>query len=204
MQNKVYILNGHVRWDASPGELNRSAVSFMRDVLNNRGYIVRTGAVDGPYDIDREIELHRWADFLIYQFPVNLMGLPWKAKKYMEEISMAGLDGRLANGDGRSAGAPDKNYGMGGALTGTRSMMSVTFNAPKAAFENPDEPFFRGKSIDDLLYPQHCNFRFLGVEPLPTFAFFDVMKNPTIDADFERLRGHLHHHFAPAAAGVAV
>jgi modulator of drug activity B len=30
----------------------------------------------------------------------------------------------------------------------------------------------------------HLNFKFFGMEPLPTFACFDVMKNPDIENDF--------------------
>ena len=130
------------------------------------------------YDVDTEIAKHQWADIIILQFPVNWMGVPWILKKYMDEIYTAGMDGRLCNGDGRTAEAPKANYGMGGTLVGTRYMLSVTFNAPAEAFDDPAEPFFQGASVDDLLAMVHYNAKFFGMTPLPTFSAHDVMKNP--------------------------
>ena len=73
-------------------------------------------------------------------------------------------------------------------------MLSLTFNAPEEAFNDSDD-FFEGKSIDELYFPQHMNFKFFGMIPLPTFACFDVMKNPNIDQDFSRLQKHLEDNF---------
>lgn len=56
-------------------------------------------------------------------------------------------------GDGRTTEAPKDNYGMGGTLTGKKYMLSVTFNAPSEAFNDPEQPFFAGRSVDDLCCP---------------------------------------------------
>ena len=53
---------------------------------------------------------------------------------------------------------------------------------------------FGGRSVDDLVWPQHMNFRFFSMEPLPIFAAHDVMKNPAVDADFARFDAHLDAH----------
>ena len=74
-------------------------------------------------------------------------------------------------------------------------MLSLTFNAPAEAFNAPDEYLFQGKSVDDLFFPAHMNFRFFGMEPMKTFACHDVMKNPEIERDFERLEDHLNDQF---------
>ena len=74
-------------------------------------------------------------------------------------------------------------------------MLSLTLNAPEVAFNKSDEYLFQGKSVDDLFFPMHMNFRFFGMEPLPTFACFDVMKNADIDADFARFEKHIQSHF---------
>ncbi|MEO1421353.1 MAG: NAD(P)H-dependent oxidoreductase, partial [Pseudomonadota bacterium] len=79
----------------------------------------------------------------------------------------------------------------GGALSDTKYMLSATLNAPAEAFEDPSEPFFGGASLDDLLLPVHLNAKFFGMKALPTFAAFDVMKNPDIERDFQRLGQHL-------------
>ena len=85
---------------------------------------------------------------------------------------------------------------LGGTLNGKSYMLSVTFNAPKEAFDDTSEPFFAGGSVDDLLRPMHLNAKFFAMQPLPTFAAFDVMKNPEIEADFARFDAHLKTTFA--------
>ena len=156
---------------------------------------MRVTTVAEGYDANAEVESHVWADTVIMQFPVNWMGVPWSFKRYMDEVFTVGMDGRLTNGDGRTPEAPKENYGMGGSLTGTKYMLSVTFNAPRETFDDASEPFFEGGSVDDLLRPMHLNARFFDMTPLPTFAAFDVMKNPQVEHDFERYRSHLKEFF---------
>ncbi len=45
------------------------------------------------------------------------------------------------------------------------------------------------------LIPTHMNFRFFGMEPLPTFACYDVLKNPDVENDFRRFDEHIAKHF---------
>ncbi|MBB4265732.1 NAD(P)H-dependent oxidoreductase [Roseospira visakhapatnamensis] len=194
--SRILILNGHQPYPFSKGALNATLVERARDALSALGHEVRVTRVAEGYDVEQEIDTHVWADTVILQFPVNWMGVPWPLKRYMDEVYTTGMDGRLATGDGRRADAPTANYGMGGALDGTTYMLSVTFNAPREAFDNPAEPFFAGGGVDDLLRPVHLTARFLAMAPLPTFAAFDVMKNPRIEADLARFDAHLTAVFA--------
>ena len=73
--------------------------------------------------------------------------------------------------------------------------MSLTLNAPEGSFNNPDQAFFGGRGLDDLFWPMHLNFQFFGMEAMETFACYDVMKNPSIEKDFERFTAHLGKHF---------
>ena len=189
--SKILILNGAQPYAFAPGGLNATLAKRAKDRLEAQGHEVRLTTVAESYDVEAEVENHRWADTVIMQFPVNWMGVPWSFKKYMDEVFTVGMDGRLTNGDGRTPEAPKENYGMGGSLGGTKYMLSVTFNAPREAFDDPSEPFFQGGSVDDLLRPMHLNARFFDMTPLPTFAAFDVMKNPEIEADFARFDAHL-------------
>ncbi len=195
--SKIFILNGAQPYDFAPGKLNASFVERATRILTDMGHTLRATASAEDYNVDTEVENHQWADTVIMQFPVNWMGAPWSFKKYMDEVYTAGMDGRLCNGDGRTAQAPKKNYGMGGTLTGTKFMLSCTLNAPSEAFDDPTEPFFSGISLDDLLAPVHLNAKFFGMTPLPTFAAHDVMKNPELDRDFARFDAHISAHFQP-------
>ena len=49
----------------------------------------------------------------------------------------------------------------------------------------------------------HLNFRFFGLDSLPTFACYDVLKNPQIEEDFARFDRHLQEHFPQVAAAVS-
>ncbi len=194
----ILIINGHQPYPFSEGRLNAALVERARAQLTAWGHTLRVTSVAEGYAIEAEIESHRWADTIIMQFPANWMGVPWSLKKYMDEVYSAGMDGRLCDGDGRSRKDPSRQYGSGGTLSGRSYMLSLTFNSPAEAFDDPGQYLFGGRSVDDLMFPQHMNFRFFDMTPLPTFAAYDVMKNPQIEADFARFDAHLASHFAPA------
>lgn len=196
--SNILILNGTQPYEFAPGKLNASLTDKARDLLTGLGHSVRVTTIAEGYDPATEIENHLWADTIIMQFPVNWMGIPWVFKKYLDEVYTAAIDGRFSNGDGRTEEAPTANYGMGGVLHDKTYMLSATFNAPVEAFDNPAEPFFAGDSVDDLLKPLHLTARFMAMKPLPTFAAYDVMKNPSIAADFARFEDHLKSTFGQA------
>ncbi len=197
--SKILIINGHQPYPFAKGELNATFVSRAESLLRAQGHELQLTRVAEDYDVDAEVEKHVWADVILMQFPVNWMGVPWSFKKYMDEVYTAGMDRRLCNGDGRQASAPKANYGLGGTRTDTQYLLSVTFNAPKEAFDDPNETFFGGGSVDDLLRPMHLNAKFFGMQALPTFSSHDVMKNPDIESDLARFDDHLRRVFDPAA-----
>jgi len=189
--NKVFVINAHEVYDFSKGELNRTLIEMALDHLHVSGYETQVTTMQDAWEVDAEIEKHQWADALLLQTPVNWMGVPWTFKKYMDYVYSFGMNGRLCDGDGRTRNDPSKQYGTGGTLTGKKYLISLTFNAPNNAFGDPSQTFFEGKTVDDLFWPMHLNFRFFGMEALPTFACYDVMKNPDIENDFVRYRQHL-------------
>ncbi|MEO1128818.1 MAG: NAD(P)H-dependent oxidoreductase [Planctomycetota bacterium] len=189
--NKVFVINAHQEYEFSKGELNRALTEMALEHFQSSGYETRLTTMKDDWSVDAEIENHQWADAVLIQTPVNWMGVPWSFKKYMDMVYSFGMDGRLCAGDGRTRSDPGKQYGSGGTLGGTRYMLSLTFNAPRESFNDPSQTFFEGKSPDDLFWPMHLNFRFFGMDALPTFACHDVMKNPDIEHDFARYRAHL-------------
>lgn len=188
----ILLINAHQPYPFSEGKLNQSLVELATATLRDKGHNIRTTHSSNSYSIEEELEKHQWADCVILQSPVNWMGVPWSFKKYMDEVYTAGMGGELCRGDGRTAENPIKNYGAGGTLVGKKYLLSLTFNAPREAFEDENEYLFRGKNVDDLFCPMHMNFRFFGMESLPTFACFDVMKNPQVENDMERYTVHLN------------
>ncbi|MEM1405940.1 MAG: NAD(P)H-dependent oxidoreductase [Bacteroidota bacterium] len=190
----IFIINGHQKYPFSEGRLNASLAQKASDYFTANGYRIRSTTMEDAYEVNEEIEKWKWADLVFFQTPINWMGVSWSFKKYIDEVFSMGMMGEMSDGDGRSKTEPKKNYGLGGKLKG-KYMMSVTANAPKEAFNDPEETFFNGLSEDDLLKPMHLNFKWFGLEPLPTFLAYDVMKNPEIENDFKRFDAHLVTHF---------
>ncbi len=193
--NKAFIINAHHPSAFSTGRLNRSLVDLATNLLRGTGYEVRhTDMLDG-WDVEAELDNHRWADVILLQTPVNWMGVPWRFKQYMDEVYSAGMAGQLCDGDGRTRSDATRQYGSGGTLGGRKYMLSLTFNAPREAFGDRDQYLFEGRDLDDLFFPMHMNFRFFDMQPIPTFACYDVLKNPDIDNDFRRFEAHIAEHF---------
>lgn len=193
--SKILIINAHHQYPFAEGRLNGTLTRLAAEQLAGQGHETRVVMVDEGWEVEAEIENHQWADIILLQTPVNWMGVPWTFKKYMDEVYTTGMDGRLCEGDGRHSDAPKKNYGAGGTLSGKQYMLSLTFNAPEESFNDPQEYLFQGKSVDDLFFPMHMNFRFFGMEVLPTFACYDVMKSADAEGDFKRFEAHLKEHF---------
>lgn len=194
----IFIINAHEEYSFSPGKLNATLVDKAKAHLAAKGYAVQTTTMKDEYAVEQEIARHVWADAILLQAPVNWMGVPWTFKKYMDQVYSGGMDGRLCTGDGRSRKDPGKQYGQGGTLDGKRYMLSLTFNAPRQAFDDASQYLFQGRGVDDLFFPAHMNFRFFGMTALPTFACYDVLKNPDVANDFIRFEAHLDAHFPKA------
>jgi modulator of drug activity B len=192
---KALIINAHYPIDFSSGTLNRSLVERASSFLEQKGYDLRQQNVLEAWDTEEELANHQWADVVLLQTPVNWMGVPWRFKQYMDDVYSVGMGGQLCNGDGRSRSDPGKQYGAGGTLVGKKYMLLLTFNAPRDAFEDEHQYLFQGKNVDDLFFPMHMNFRFFGMEPLETFACYDVLKNPDIENDFRRFEAHIAQQF---------
>lgn len=188
---KILIINAHQYHPYSEGALNQALVEQLQTFFAPSHYEVNVTTLEEQYDIQEQLQLILWADLIIVQAPVYWMSVPWLFKKYIDEVFMEGVTGLMCNGDGRHEATPKKGYGTGGVLTEKKYMLSLTLNAPEEAFNDPEEPFFAGKSLDDMFWPIHLTFKFCGMQPLQTFACYDVKKNPQIEQDFESLSAHL-------------
>lgn len=190
----VLILNAHHYYPFSEGKLNAALIEKADAFFQAKGYQTRVVNTQDEFDVETELENHQWADIVFLQSPINWMGMTWSFKKYMDEVYTAGMGGALCHGDGRHQDNPKANYGKGGTLNNTQYMMSLTLNAPAESFADATD-FFEGRSVDDLVFPMHMNFKFFGMQGLPTFACYDVMKNADIDSDFARFEKHLNENF---------
>lgn len=193
LMKKVLIINTHQFYEGmSTGTLNNSVVEIMKETMTNLGCEVQLTHIEKGYDINEEVNKHLWADLIITQSPVYWFGSPWIYKKYVDEVFTEGLkQGTFLADDGRTRNDPSKQYGTGGKLFGKKYMLSLTWNAPQEAFNNFEQKLFDGRSVDDVFIHNTSNYKFCGVEVLPTFSFFDVFKEPQISKDIENLKQKL-------------
>ncbi|MFJ5509967.1 NAD(P)H-dependent oxidoreductase [Pectobacterium jejuense] len=193
MQN-ILLIDAGKSFAHSKGELNHTLTDVAASFLRDKGHDVRVTVVDNGYDIEQEIQNYLWADTIIYQMPGWWMDTPWILKKYIDEVFTAG-HGSLYASDGRSRSDASKKYGSGGLLQGRKYMLSLTWNAPLEAFDDPDQ-FFHGVGVDGVYLPFHKANQFIGLSPLPTFICNDVMKEPDVPTYLANYRQHLDEHFS--------
>ena len=190
---KVLIINAHQKYEGfAEGKLNQTFVDVMKTEFENKGYEVKLTAIEKGYDPVEEVEKHVWADLIITQSPVYWFGNPWIYKKYIDEVFNAGLfQQKLIVDDGRTRKDPSKQYGTGGKMQGKRYMLSLTWNAPKEAFEDKDQFLFEGKTTDEAFFANTSVYKFCGAEIIPSFSSFNVLKDPQVDKDIKTLKERL-------------
>ena len=176
---KVLIINGHQYYDyVAKGELTQKYINCANDFFIKNGFEVKHTHIEKGYDIEEECTKFEWADYILFQYPVYWMGLPWISKKYIDETF---TQGRHYVNDGRSRSDESKRYGSGGLLNGKKYMLSLTYNCPTSEFSNKDG-FFDGLTLDEAHIAVHKTFQFCGLKPLETYSVHDIFKG---DLDLE-------------------
>ena len=76
-------------------------------------------------------------------------------------------------------------------MQGKKFMVSATWNAPKASFDDRNQVLFEGRSTADALIQITSNYRFCGVEVVADYNCFDIFKDGDIVATLENYPQHL-------------
>jgi len=193
----ILLLNLHQKYDGfANGSLTHDLVAKAKKYFIAHGYEVRETVIDNGYDVGEELEKFKWADVFFVQSPVYWMGLPWLAKKYVDEVFSGGNGTVTFINDGRSRDDSSKQYGSGGLMQGKHYMLSFTYNCPLSEFNNP-EGFFEGMNVDEANIALHKTFQFCGAAPLATFSVHDVYKSDfNFEAAVEELTRTLSNNFS--------
>ena len=172
----VLIINGHQRYDeVAEGNLTRMYINSASEFFKKNNFNLKHSVVESDYDVKEEVEKFVWADYILFQYPIYWMGVPWITKKYIDEVFSAGDHNGLFINDGRSRSDATKRYGSGGLMQGTKYMISLTYNCPTSEFSAKDG-FFNGLSLDEANIATHKIFQFCGAEPLETYSVHDIFK----------------------------
>ena len=187
----VLIINGHQKYPVvAEGKLTQFYIDTATEFFHKVGYAIKHSEVESDYDVKEEVEKFAWADIILFQFPTYWMGVPWLAKKYIDEIFSTGQGTVTYENDGRTRSDPTKRYGSGGLMQGKQYMLSITYNCPTSEF-NDKEGFFSGLSLDEANVATHKTFQFCGAEPLETFSVHDIFKGD-LDLEKEKVRFIAH------------
>lgn len=187
--SNILIVNGVKTFAHSNGELNDTLAVLAESVLSDLGHTIQVTRADSDYDAQEEVQKYLWADVVIYQMPGWWMGAPWTVKKYIDDVFTEGHGSLYAN-DGRTRSDAEKKYGSGGLIHGKKYMLSLTWNAPMQAFDDPEQ-FFHGVGVDGVYLPFHKANQFLGMQTLDTFIANDVIKQPNVPFYEDQYRDHL-------------
>lgn len=193
---KVLIINGHQRYDEiAEGKLTQIFIDAENEFFTKNGFEVKNSVVESAYEIQEELDKFAWADYIVLQYPVYWMGVPWLTKKYIDEIFSAGGQTVTYVDDGRSRDDASKKYGSGGLMQDKKYMLSLTYNCPTSEFDNK-KGFFDGLSLDEANVATHKTFQFCGAKPLETYSVHDIFKGDLdIDKEVEKLNRILSKNF---------
>ncbi len=172
----ILIINGHQRYDGvAEGKLTQEYINRANEYFTQNNFEVKNTHIDNGYNVEEELEKFSWADYILLQYPVYWMGLPWTTKKYMDEIASSGVGTVTYLNDGRSREDSSKLYGSGGLMTEKKYMLSLTYNCPTSEFDNKDG-FFEGLSVDEANMAVHKIFQFCGAKQTKTYSVHDIFK----------------------------
>jgi NAD(P)H dehydrogenase (quinone) len=116
-------------------------------------------------DILREQEKLRWADTVIFQFPLWWFSMPAIMKGWVERVYTLGFGYGVGEHSDQRWG---DRYGEG-TLAGKRAMLMVT----AGGWESHYGPRGINGAVDDLLFPiQHGILFYPGMEVLPPFLVY--------------------------------
>lgn len=189
---KVFIINGHQYYDVvAKGELTNTIIERVKNFSKNNGFEVLYTHIEKGYDIEKEAQKLKEADYVFMQYPVYWMGMPWITKKYFDEILTQNIH---YVSDGRSREDLSKTYGSGGMLD-SKYILSLTYNCPTSEFGNKDG-FFDGLSLDEANIATHKIFQFCGMSALETYSMHDIFKGDMdLEKELERLESVLKRNF---------
>lgn len=192
----VLIINGHQKYPVvAEGNLTQMYISAANEFFKSNGFNVQNSVVESDYNIESELQKFSQADYILFQYPVYWMGVPWLTKKYIDEIFSAGQGTVTYASDGRTRSDASKTYGSGGLMLKTKYMLSLTYNCPTSEFDNKNG-FFDGLSLDEANVATHKTFQFCGAKPLKTFSVHDIFKGDlNIEAEKQRFIAHLTKEF---------
>lgn len=191
---KIFVINGGQSFGESKGQLNKTITEWTETFLKDNDFEIKVTNVSDGFDGQEEVEKFLWADLIIWHTPIWWFQLPYTLKEYIDSVFEHGR-GILFKNDGRTRTNPEVNYGTGGLLQGRKYMVTTTWNAPKGAFTLENEVMNETSVDEGTLFGFHIAMKFIGLEKLDGFHFYDVVKGMTPEK-FEAYQNDYQNHLS--------
>ncbi len=98
----IFVINGGQTFAHSGGSFNKTITNWTKEVLENENFEIRITNVNDEFDAAQEAENYKWADVVVYHFPVWWFQVPNRLKFYIDEVFTAGHNNGIYKSDGRS------------------------------------------------------------------------------------------------------
>ncbi|GAA3653657.1 NAD(P)H-dependent oxidoreductase [Flavivirga jejuensis] len=192
----ILIINGWHNFAVAKGEFNKSLFTISKTFFKDKNnYEIKVSEINKNYEVEKEVSKFVWADIIIYHTPIWWFSVPFRFKRYLDEVLTAGYRNGLWNSDGRSFDNPKINYGTDGLLKGKSYILTTSWNAPKEAFTLPNELFNQLSADHGVLSGFHAMNRYLGLSLIESLQFHDVEKNANIIEELYRYKLFLDKYF---------
>lgn len=112
-------------------------------------------------DIKEEMEKVKWADLLIFQFPIFFTFMPAIMKGWIDRV--------LAPGFGFNP-VTNSAYDTG-LFKGKSAMLVTTTGAPKSMYSEGGAHGDLNKHLESIT---HCIFEYMGMKTLPSYIIYEV------------------------------
>lgn len=131
-------------------------------------------------DIKEEMEKVKWADLLIFQFPIFFTSMPAIMKGWIDRV--------LAPGFGFNP-ATNSAYDTG-LFKGKSAMLVTTTGAPREVYSEGGAHGDLNKRLESIT---HCVFEYMGMKVLPSFIVYEAsaMKRERGTEELEKYKNRL-------------
>jgi len=176
IEMKIFIINGGQKFAHSGGSFNTTITNWTVETLAENGLETRVTNINDDFDPMVEVENFKWADIIVYHFPVWWFQVPNRLKLYIDEVFTAGYNKSILKKYGWSPKKTAPNYCSRGLMDSEKKFVTSSWNAPETAFTMENE-FFDQHSVDaGVLFGFHKMNQFAGLEHLGSFHFHDMEK----------------------------
>ncbi|CBG40284.1 NAD(P)H-dependent oxidoreductase [Helicobacter mustelae] len=161
---QTLLIFGHTFFQDS--KVNKALLESLKELTHIKVHNLTTTYPDGKIDVNKELELLRDADKIVFQFPLFWYGSPAILKQWQDVVLSAVLFGENPK-----------------FLHGKKFQIITTLGGAESTYDG-----HHGATLKDLLLPISYSFQYGGCEILEPFAIFSAKVE---NLDFSAYHRHL-------------